>query len=82
VIPDGVLVRRGRHAIVVTVHGNYAGVFLVVVGGALFALLVLGGRAGRSLAREIWGRMGLLRWVAVAIVVVVFLDLADGIPNK
>ncbi|MBX6388390.1 MAG: hypothetical protein IRZ08_05220 [Frankia sp.] len=64
------------------VDGNYAGVFLVVVGGALFALLVLGGRAGRGLARDVWRRLGLLRWVAIAIVVIVFLDLVDGIPNR
>ncbi|MBL7495534.1 hypothetical protein I6A84_05120 [Frankia sp. CNm7] len=62
-------------------QGNYAGVFLLVVGGALFALLVLGGRAGRGLVREIWGRMGLLRWIAVAIVIIAFLDLADGVSN-
>ncbi|WP_131745854.1 hypothetical protein [Frankia sp. Cppng1_Ct_nod] len=59
-----------------------AGVFLVVVGGALFGLLVLGGRAGRSLAREVWSRIGLLRWIALLIVVVVFLDLADGAVNR
>jgi hypothetical protein len=64
------------------VNGNYGGVFLVVVGGALFALLVLGGRAGRSLLRDVWGRLGLLRWVLVVIVVVVVLDLADGVPNR
>ncbi|CAI7977484.1 conserved hypothetical protein [Frankia sp. Hr75.2] len=61
---------------------SYAGVFLVVVGGALLALLVIGGRAGRGLLRDAWGRMGLLRWVFALIVVVVFLDLADGIPNR
>ncbi|ABW15010.1 hypothetical protein MXD62_37385 [Frankia sp. Mgl5] len=61
---------------------SYAGVFLVVVGGALLALLVIGGRAGRGLLRDVWGRMGLLRWVFALIVVVVFLDLADGIPNR
>jgi hypothetical protein len=64
------------------VHGNYGGVFLVVVGGALFALLVMGRRAGRSLARDVWGRMGLLRWIGVAIVVVVFLALAGVIPGR
>jgi hypothetical protein len=64
------------------VHGNYAGVFLVVVGGALFALLVGGHRAGRGLARDIWRRMGLLRWIGAAIVLVVFLVLAGVIPNR
>lgn len=64
------------------VHGNYAGVFLVVVGGALFALLALGRRAGRSLARDVWGRIGLLRWIGVAIVIVVFLALAGIIPGR
>jgi hypothetical protein len=61
---------------------NPAGVFLVVIGGALLALLVFGGRAGRNGAREIWRRMGLLRWVLVLVVIVIFLDLADGIPNR
>jgi hypothetical protein len=64
------------------VDRSYAGVFLLVVGGALFALLVLGGRAGRSLARGAWRRAGLLRWIFILIVVVVFLDLADGLPNR
>ncbi|WP_165034804.1 hypothetical protein [Candidatus Protofrankia californiensis] len=59
-----------------------AGIFLVVVGGALFALLVLGRRAGRSLARELWSRLGLLRWIIALIVVVVFFDLADGVVNR
>jgi len=57
-------------------------VFLVVVGGALFALLVLGGRAGRGLAKDVWGRLGLLRWVFLLIILVIFLDLADGLPNR
>jgi hypothetical protein len=64
------------------VDRSYAGVFLVVVGGALFALLVVGGRAGRSLARELWSRAGLLRWVFLLIVAVVFLDIADVLPNR
>ncbi len=38
--------------------------------------------AGRSLAREVWSRIGLLRWIALLIVVVVFLDLADGAVNR
>ena len=53
-----------------------------MVGGALFALLVMGRRAGRSLARDLWGRMGLLRWIGVGIVVVVFLALAGYIPGR
>ncbi|MCK9900049.1 hypothetical protein CC117_05335 [Parafrankia colletiae] len=61
---------------------SYAGVFLVVVGGALLALLWAGHRAGRGLVREVWGRMGLLRWVFALIVIVVFLDLADGAANR
>jgi hypothetical protein len=64
------------------VHGNYAGVFLVVVGGALLALLVMGRRAGRTLARDIWGRMRLLRWIGVAIAIVVALTLAGVIPGR
>jgi hypothetical protein len=64
------------------VHGNYAGVFLVVVGGALFALLVAGRRAGRILARDVWGRMRLLRWIGVGIVIVVALTLAGVIPGR
>lgn len=67
---------------VLGVDRNYAGVFLVVVGGALLALLVLGGRAGRGLAREVWGKLGLLRWVFLLVVLVIFLDLADGLPNR
>jgi hypothetical protein len=62
-------------------HSN-AGVFIVVVGGALILLLLLAGRAGRSLAKELWGKMGLIRWVLIGIVVVVFIDLANGFPNK
>jgi hypothetical protein len=61
---------------------NPAGVFLVVVGGALFALLVAGGRSGRGFARQTWQKMGLLRWVFVVVVIVIFLDLADGLPNQ
>lgn len=61
---------------------SHAGVFLVVVGGALLALLVFGRRAGKSIVREMWQRMGLLRWVLVLIVIVIFLDLADGLPNQ
>ena len=53
-----------------------------MVGGALFALLALGRRAGRSLARDVWGRIGLLRWIGVAIVIVVFLALAGIIPGR
>jgi hypothetical protein len=64
------------------VHGNYAGVFLVVVGGALFALLVMGRRAGRSLGRDVWERVRFLRWIGVAIVVIVFLALAGIIPGR
>jgi hypothetical protein len=64
------------------VHGNYAGVFLVVVGGALFALLLLGRRAGRSLGRDVWHRARLLRWVMVALAIVVFLTLAGVIPGR
>ncbi|WP_322750936.1 MULTISPECIES: hypothetical protein [unclassified Frankia] len=59
-----------------------AGIFIVVVGGALCALLLLAGRAGRSLAKDLWSRMGLLRWIVLLIVVVVLLDLADGAVNR
>lgn len=61
---------------------NHAGVFLVVVGGALFALLLFGGKAARSGARELWRKLGLLRWVLILIVLVIFIDLADGLPNQ
>jgi hypothetical protein len=74
--------RGGRHAIVMPVDRSNAGIFLVVVGGALFALLVLGGRAGRGIAREIWGRIGFFRWILILIIVVIILDLADGVPNQ
>ena len=69
-------------AIVNTVHGNYAGVFLVVVGGALFVLLAGWRRAGRGLARDVRGRFGLLRWIGVAIVIVVLLVLAGVLPDR
>ncbi|WP_322761587.1 hypothetical protein [Frankia sp. Cr2] len=59
-----------------------AGIFLVVVGGALCTLLLLAGRAGRGLAKDLWSRMGLLRWIILLIVVVVLLDLADGAVNR
>ncbi|MCM3924520.1 hypothetical protein ND748_22995 [Frankia sp. AiPs1] len=59
-----------------------AGIFIVVVGGALLALLVLGGRAGRSIGREVWSRIGFFRWILVAIIIVVILDLSDGLPNQ
>ncbi|WP_462187781.1 MULTISPECIES: hypothetical protein [unclassified Frankia] len=62
-------------------HSN-AGIFLVTVGGALFALLVLGGRAGRSIAREVWSRIGFFRWILLLIIIVIVLDLADGLPNQ
>jgi hypothetical protein len=64
------------------VHGNYAGIFLIVVGGGLFVLLAGWRRAGRGLARDIRGRMGLLRWIGIAIVIVVFLALAGVIPGR
>jgi hypothetical protein len=68
--------------IVAGVDPSNAGIFLVVVGGALFALLLLAGRAGRSLARELWSRMGILRWIIPLIIIVIFLDLADGTVNR
>lgn len=61
---------------------SYAGVFLVVVGGALLALLIAGRRATGGILRDLWGRMGLLRWVFVLIIVVIFWDLADGAANR
>jgi hypothetical protein len=64
------------------VNANHAGIFLVVVGGALCALLLFGGKATRNGARELWRKLGLLRWVLIVIVVVIFLDLADGLPNQ
>jgi hypothetical protein len=64
------------------VDRNHAGIVLIVVGGALFALLLFGRRAGREAIGGIWRRMGLLRWVFVLIVIVIFLDLADGLPNQ
>ncbi|WP_236705641.1 MULTISPECIES: hypothetical protein [Frankia] len=76
-----VVVRR-RHAIVLSVDQSNAGIFIVVVGGALLALLVLGGRAGRSIARDVWSRIGFFRWILVAIIIVVVLDLSDGLPNQ
>jgi hypothetical protein len=62
-------------------HSN-AGVFIVLVGGALILLLLLAGRAGRGLARDLWARMGLIRWVLIGIVVVIFIDLATNYPRK
>ncbi|ABD10243.1 hypothetical protein Francci3_0859 [Frankia casuarinae] len=73
---------RGRRAIVLTVDHSNAGIFLVTVGGALFALLVLGGRAGRGIAREVWSRIGFFRWILLLIIIVIVLDLADGLPNQ
>ncbi|AEH08723.1 MULTISPECIES: hypothetical protein [Protofrankia] len=69
---------------IVGVHpdASNAGIFLVVVGGALFALLVWGRRVGGGVVREIWGRLGLLRWIIAPIVVVIFFDLADGVVNR
>ncbi|EIV93770.1 hypothetical protein FraQA3DRAFT_3483 [Frankia sp. QA3] len=76
------VVTRRRHAIVFSVDHSNAGIFIVVVSGALLALLVLGGRAGRSIARDVWSRIGFFRWILVAIIVVVVLDLSDGLPNQ
>ncbi len=76
------VVTQRRHAIVLSVDHSNAGIFIVVVGGALLALLVLGGRAGRSIARDVWSRIGFFRWILVAIIVVVILDLSDGLPNQ
>lgn len=59
-----------------------AGIFLVVVGSALLALLVAARRATGGILREAWGRMGLLRWVFVLIILVIFYDLADGAANR
>nr|MDT0663543.1 hypothetical protein [Micromonospora sp. DSM 115978] len=73
---------RRRRAIVEGVDANHAGVFLLVVGGALFALLLFGGRSVRSGTRDLWRKLGLLRWVLILIVVVIFVDLADGLPNQ
>jgi hypothetical protein len=71
-----------RRATIDYVDHSNAGVFIVVVGGALILLLVLAGRAGRGLARDLWAKMGLIRWVLIGIVVVIFIDLANGFPNK
>jgi hypothetical protein len=62
-------------------HSN-AGIFIVVVGGALLALLALGRRAGRGIVMDIWSRIGIFRWVFVAIIIVIILDLSDGLPNQ
>ncbi|CAO5231235.1 hypothetical protein FAGKG844_150053 [Frankia sp. AgKG'84/4] len=72
----------GRYAIVFTVDQSNAGVFLVVVGGALLALLVFGSRAGRGIARDVWGRLRFFRWILVAIIIVIIWDLHDGLPNQ
>ncbi len=54
----------------------------MLVGGALCALLFFAGRAGRSLAGELWSRLGLLRWIFLLIIVVILFDLADGAVNR
>ncbi|SNQ48144.1 hypothetical protein FRACA_2230004 [Frankia canadensis] len=71
-----------RYAMVFSVDHSNAGIFIIVVGGALLALLVLGRRAGRSIAMDIWHRIGIFRWILVAIVIVIILDLSDGLPNQ
>ncbi|WP_308204612.1 hypothetical protein [Frankia sp. R82] len=71
----------GRYAMVFPVDHSNAGVFLVVVGGALLALLVFGARAGRGIAGEFWGRIRFLRWILVVIIIVIIWDLHDGLSN-
>jgi hypothetical protein len=76
------VVARRRYAIVLPVDHSNAGIFIVVVGGALLALLVFGSRAGRGIARDVWSRIRFFRWILVAIVIVIIWDLHDGLPNQ
>lgn len=77
-----VLRHDGCHAIVLSVDHSNAGIFLVVVGGALLALLVFGSRAGRGIAGDVWHRIRFFRWILIAIIIVIIWDLSDGLPNQ
>lgn len=59
-----------------------SGLTLLIIAGALVALLVLGGRSFRGAARDLWRRTRLLRWILVAIAVVVLVELARSSPRK
>lgn len=58
-----------------------AGGYMLLVAGALAALLIVGGRAGRGLLRTAWARIGLLRWVIVLIFIVIVVGITREYPN-
>lgn len=71
---------RGRE-IVDGVKYSDAGGYMLLVAGALAALLIVAGRTGRSALRGIWARVGILRWVVVLIIVVIVVGITRQYPN-
>lgn len=59
-----------------------SGGYLLLVGGGLVLLLLAGKRAGLGLLREIWSRIGFLRWIVVLIIIVVVVGITREYPER
>jgi hypothetical protein len=59
-----------------------AGGYVLLVAAALITLLIASWRAGRSLLREIWVRIGIFRWIFILIAIAVVVGITRQYPER